>query len=194
MKVSEAIASGRKLRLGTNYTDATLREWLTALDQDIMIQAGQLKDIETISRVAAQEEYDLPAGVTFDMIETITIDGEYVPKLVLSAMQRHGVWMQGGKLHVYPVPTVTDSTTPGIRLQYQDVLEPYAASPDSDLFLKAPYTEAYKFWIASQICLYDRDDLGYNNNIILHNNYMSMYWNKVAQTGAIDSGGIVGLW
>ena len=180
MKVSEAIAAARLLRSGENYTDNTLMGWLSTLDQELALQAGEGRDVSTLSRVSGQQAYDLPSGITWDMVENITVDGEPVQKLTAAAMIRRGAWLEDSKINLYPVPTVTDST-PGVRLGYQPLRAAYTVVT-GDLYLPSPWSEAYKFYLAGQIYLYDRDQENYNNMILLYNSTMKTYWEYRSKT------------
>ncbi len=115
MKVLEAIKAGRILRPGVNYTDDVIMGWISTLDQELVLQAG---------------ETELP---------------------------------------VY-------------------------TNKNDDLFLHEPFSDAYKWYIAAQICLYDRDMDSYNNLILLYNNAITAFWRYKVTTGGLSSEAVINIW
>lgn len=190
MKVIAAINAGRVIRPGTNYTDDTVMAWLSSLDQDLAMQAGEGIETADIALVAGTVLYDLPAGGDWDSILSMWIDGERVQKLSGLAYGRRGVSRQDGQLMVYPTPTAAGT----LRIAQQTVRTAYTNKTTDDLFLPAPFDDAYRFYVAGQIYLLDRDMDSYNNMMLMYNNKIEGYLVRRAQTGAGDGLVVTGLW
>lgn len=190
MKVQTAITAGKAIRPGSNYTDDTIMAWLSSLDQDLAMQAGEGIETDEVTLVAGTSLYDLPAGCAWDSIIGMWVDDVRALKLSGLAYGRTGVSLVDGQLSVYPEPTA-DGT---LRIAHQPVRTAYTDKATNDLFLPAPFDDAYRFYVAGQIYLFDRDMDSYNNMILLFNNKIEGFWARRAQTGASDGLTVTGLW
>lgn len=190
MKILAAITAGRVLRPGTNYTDDVIMEWLSALDQDLALQAGEGVETDDIDITANTGTYNLPVGFTWDAITGFWLNGTRIPKLTGMAFGRSGVSLVGIQLSIYPVPTSSGT----LRVSQQTVRTAYTDKINNVLFLPEPYADAYKWFVAARMYLYDRDMDSYNNMTLLYNNKMEGFWLRKAQTGASDGLAVTNLW
>lgn len=164
--------------------------WLSTLDQDLALQAGEGIETADIPLVAGTALYDLPVGGDWDSIVGMWIDGSKTAKLSGLAYGRYGVSRQDGQLLVYPTPTAAGT----LRIAQQTTRAAYTDKANDDLYLPAPFAAAYQWYIAGKIYLLDRDTESYNNMTLLYNNSIEGFWNRRAQTGAGDGLAVTGLW
>jgi len=190
MKVSAAITAGRAIRPGANYTDDMIMAWLSTLDQDLALQAGEGIETADITLVAGTSLYDIPSGGDWDSIIGLWVDEERVSKLSGMAYGRHGVSRRDGQLSVYPVPTVAGT----LRVAQQAVRDAYTDKATDDLFLPAPYSDAYRWYIAGQMYLMDRDTDSSNNMTLMFNTSIEGYWQRKAITGTSDGLVVTNTW
>jgi hypothetical protein len=190
MKVSAAITAGRAIRPGANYTDDMIMAWLSTLDQDLALQAGEGIDTDEITLVSGTSLYDLPAGVAWDSIIGLWVYDERVAKLSGMAYGRQGVSLLDGHLSVYPIPTAEGT----LRVAQQTVRTAYTNKTTDDLFLPAPFDAAYRWFIAGQMLLYDRDIDGYNNMILMFNTSIEGFWKRKAISGTSDGLVVTNTW
>jgi len=190
MKVITAINAGRVFRNNASVTDDIIMGWLSSLDQDLALQAGENQSSADVAVVAGTSLYDMPAGFEWDNITHLWLDDFRMPKVTGAAYNKTGVSLVGGQLSIYPVPTA-DRT---LHVLQQGVRAAYTDKNANDLFLPAPFDKAYQYYVAGQIYFYDRDMDMYNNMILRFNNETEGFWRRKAQVGASDRLEVTGLW
>lgn len=190
MKVIAAINAGRALRAGENYTDDTIMGWLSSLDQDLAMQAGEEESAADVTVTNGTSLYDLPAGFSWDNITHMWLNDSRMPKLNAGAYKRVGVSLSGGQLSIYPTPTA-DGT---LHILQQGVRAAYDDNANDDLFLPDPFSKAYAFYVAAQIHFYDRDMDMYNNMVLRFNNEIEGFWQRRARVGSSDGLVVMNLW
>ena len=164
--------------------------WLSSLDQDIALQAGEGVETSDVSLVADTSLYDLPSGGDWDSITGLWVNGVKVPKLSGMAYGRIGVSRYGDQMLVYPTPTEAGT----LRIAQQTVRAAYTNKTTDDLFLSAPFDSAYQWYVAAQMYLMDRDMDSHNNMVLKFNSVIEGFWVRKAQTGTSDGLVVSGIW
>lgn len=190
MKVITAINAGRVFRNNAAVTDDIIMGWLSSLDQDLSMQAGENQSSVDVSVVTGTSLYDMPAGFAWDDITNMWMGDARMPKLNGAAYNKTGASLVGGQLSIYPVPT-SDTT---LHILQQSVRTAYTDKNANDLFLPAPFDKAYQYFVSGQIYFYDRDMDMYNNMILRFNNEVEGFWRRRAQVMPSDRLEVTNLW
>jgi len=151
------------------YSSTTKLSWINHVDGMIWEELYKYTDFSDIMREKDVAAYELPAGVKFEMITNVYVDGMEIYKISHRDFETTGYYRgTDGKLNIYPVPAKDDDTTPGLKIVYRLPFTPHA-SVDEEPFMQPPFDKAYDDYIAAMIDKYNLDMEGYNNNVNFYN-------------------------
>lgn len=196
MKIQDAISNVDSIR-PNSYTTLVKIGLLADLDQTVKNEVMKEYAYAEISRVYDQEAYDLPAGVTINMIVKVFVDGYEVPKIDFRSYEKEGYYIDNdGKIAFYPVPAA-DDTEAGIRIVYQKTLDRYDSDDydaNIDLLIPEPHSSIYADWLIARIDYLDRQYDDYNNDITIFNDHYAKFaswYNRIKPT---DTPRIKNVW
>jgi hypothetical protein len=154
-----------------SYTDANKLDWINAVELRYKLEVDQDLDTFEISRQANVAGYDLPAGVQFEDIKIVYIDGRPADYIDLTSDKKEGYYKgTDGKFTIYPIPTVSD-ITPGIN--GTNIIRPAAKvignKATDDLLIPDEFIDTYKYYANWKMSLLNKNFGEANNWAVLYN-------------------------
>jgi hypothetical protein len=150
------------------YTSTTFLGWFNHVDGAVWNEIYKYTAPLDILRQANVSAYDLPVGISFNMITEVYLEGDPIHPIENGEPDTTG-YFRGvdGKINIYPAPAENDVKT-GLRIVYK---LPYIKheSVDEEVFMQSPYDKAYDDYNAAMIDKYNQEMDGFNNNMTFYN-------------------------
>jgi hypothetical protein len=161
----------------TTITDAVLIQLINEVDGSIHYGIYKEKLVSDISLVANTAEYDLPTGVTFDLIDQVYLNDIPLIKIDESYKDTTG-YLRGStnsKVKLYPVPEESDKGgNKSLRIVYLKPFAKHTATSDTVL-VSAPHDKIYYEYCSAKISLFNENTATYNNMITIYNASLAEY-------------------
>lgn len=184
------------------YGNQDVLDWINEVELDAGLYVDPAYIRYEIQRIAAQDEYDLPAGVTVSDVNDVYSDGIRLPHLDARAADVYGWWKGSttAKIVIYPEPTTTDaSDDKGLAVVYRS--RPSAkllANITTDtLSLPDQHKFVYVYYIFAQIDMCNQDMDSYSNSMVLYNSAMQAYREAVKREQPetpLQKSGFINAW
>jgi hypothetical protein len=154
------------LRPGNPYTAVQKLQWINEVDGYVWRELCKYETSFGYSRQNGVAEYSLPAGVKFQDVVKVFVDGEEIPRISPSFLNTTGYYIGSttAKFKIYPVPAATETApAQGLVAIY---LTPFTKlTAGQNVFIEAPYDKAYVEYIVAKMELYSQNFNSYNNYV-----------------------------
>lgn len=161
----------------TTISDAALIQLINEVDGSVHYNIYKEKLTSDIALVEDTAEYDLPTGVTFDLIDQVYLNDIPLVKIDESYNDTTG-FLRGStdnKVKLYPVPDTSDEGgNKSLRIVY---LKPFAkhTSVSDTVLVATPHDNIYYEYCSAKVSLFNENVPQYNNMITIYNTSMAEY-------------------
>jgi hypothetical protein len=158
VKISDIITRFDELK-PNKYSSATKLGWINHVDGSVWNELYKYTAIAALTKTGGA--YDLPAGVTFDHLISVFVDGDEIFKV--STPNTTGYYRNStGKLVVYP------DTTGTVSIVHKLPFVPHAAITE-DVYIPAPYDKVYDDYLTAMVDKYNQEMDKYANSLNFYN-------------------------
>lgn len=167
MKISDIIARFDALK--PNKYSATVKlGWINHVDGAVWNELYKYTGFSNIMRLKDVAAYALPAGVDFNLVTNVFVDGEEIFLITFKDFETTGYYRGAdGKLNIYPIPTVADSVA-GLREVHKLPFVPHV-SIDEDIYIPAPFDKVYDDYLTAMVDKYNQEMDKYQNSMNFYN-------------------------
>jgi hypothetical protein len=165
MTVQELITSIDS-KVPNSFTSQDKVDFINELEQSIYYDIVKKFVSNKIGLTADVSSYDYPTGVTFEDIEAVLLNDNELKKLVIRQKFKHGYFDDGGKLALYPTPSMTDDVeSPSLEVisRFRPTKKLIGNIATDTLVLPDVYADIYRYYIYSQIA-YLRENFAVGDN------------------------------
>jgi hypothetical protein len=161
------------------YEDAVLLKWINLVESNVYADNIKEYRVQNYARTLDVYQFDLPAGVDFNDVKSLRVNGVlYKKKDVRAYREKYSYWYEGGKLCIYPACSETDSPTdPKIRLVYQNkpVTKLIANIATDTLLINDRFIDIYDYYLMAKIAYLAGENADYQNHMNMFNSRVFDY-------------------
>jgi hypothetical protein len=158
------------------YATATKLDWINHVDGAVWNEVYKHTGFSDVSRVNGQAAYSLPAGVTYELVAKVYVDGEEIFPITYEDYETTGYYRDStGKVAIYPIPTASD-ITPGLRIVYRLPFTQHAAITEA-VYVLTPYDKVYDDYCFAMMDKYNQENEKYQNSMAFYNASFKEYVN-----------------
>lgn len=162
------------LRPGNPYSAALKLQWINEVEGSIWNDIYKYKTSIGILRLTGIAAYALPAGVDFNKITNVYVDGIEIKRIDASFKDTTGYFRgSDGKINIYPLPTANDDAA-GLTVSYLTPVTKHTLDSETP-YAESPFDRMYYEYLCAKVDLFLKNYDDYTNSIAQFNTTYKEY-------------------